>query len=394
MNLPPAPGRRGLIAPLSAALPAILLKRLAARGPVAGAAAMASAAGADAPPEGPRGAAAVAPVRLAVLGDSDSQSFHDDLTSGYGTPLARGGAFQAVTWQWTEALERLRPGRIDQGAFASWGEGRLGSRIRFWLGLPTRVPRKRDFAHNFAISGATCDRLVSGRGAQAPALAAMLDAHPQDWERALIVVRIGINSLGTPPQMARFASGGLDADNRAQALSCVGAIEQTVRRIRRRHAEPYILLVGVLDNAEEPTAQDRTYSPGQRQRIRSVLDLFDEGLRAIAARDPRARFLDDRAWFHRHWLAPDPDGWVSAEGVSLGGPRRVTLTRGDEPWHAVLADGHAGTVWNGLWAATIVEIVNTLFGTTIPPIRRDEVARLADPDGRYGLAPPATQISR
>ena len=59
-------------------------------------------------------------LRLAVLGDSDSHSFHDAVSLHYGTPEARGGAQQASTWQWTEILGRLRPRDIDQGLSGRW----------------------------------------------------------------------------------------------------------------------------------------------------------------------------------------------------------------------------------------------------------------------------------
>jgi hypothetical protein len=64
------------------------------------------------------------------------------------------------------------------------------------------------------------------------------------------------------------------------------------------------------------------------------------------------------------------------------------MTEGDRPTHAVLADGHAGTAWNGLWARNLVDVLNRAFGLGIPQIRVEEIARLADPDGALGLAAP------
>jgi hypothetical protein len=60
-------------------------------------------------------------IRFAVLGDSDSQSFHDSLTLA--DPSLRGGPYRATTWQWTEVLARLRGDQIDSGEWGAWGTG-------------------------------------------------------------------------------------------------------------------------------------------------------------------------------------------------------------------------------------------------------------------------------
>src|SRR5471032_1393240 len=51
-------------------------------------------------------------IRFAVLGDSDSQSFHDNLTLA--DPSLRGGPHRATTWQWTEVLGSSSQARICQ----------------------------------------------------------------------------------------------------------------------------------------------------------------------------------------------------------------------------------------------------------------------------------------
>lgn len=46
-------------------------------------------------------------VRFAVLGDSDSHAYHDELSFGR-RPEARGGALRHRSWQWTEVLAQDR----------------------------------------------------------------------------------------------------------------------------------------------------------------------------------------------------------------------------------------------------------------------------------------------
>jgi hypothetical protein len=54
----------------------------------------------------------------------------------------------------------------------------------------------------------------------------------------------------------------------------------------------------------------------------------------------------------------------------------ITNTQGDDPKNAVVNDGHAGTIWNGLWAAALIDLVNLEFGMNIAPISRSEIARI------------------
>lgn len=104
-------------------------------------------------------------IPLAVLGDSDSHSYHD--TISFKNPLERGGKFRSITFQWTEVLARLRNNQIDQGYWGVWGSRRgLIAEFRSALGLEGRAPKKLDFRYNFAVSGAGCADLVEGYSRQ------------------------------------------------------------------------------------------------------------------------------------------------------------------------------------------------------------------------------------
>ena len=54
----------------------------------------------------------------------------------------------------------------------------------------------------------------------------------------------------------------------------------------------------------------------------------------------------------------------------------ITDSQGDAPVNAVLADGHAGTAWNALWASALVDLLNRRFDAGIPPVEESEVLPL------------------
>lgn len=348
--------------------------------------------------EGPRGEAmssfsGKAPLRpkmrLAVLGDSDSHAFHDAVSLHAGTARARGGKHQASTWQWTEVLAQLRPREIDQGPFGEVGSnGAVAYLRRNMLGTVLRN-RKEDFRYNFAISGAGCSALNARGSGQVPALLDEMARDPRGWQAqpAVVVIRIGINDLGKREDLEAFAADAGGEAGVARAQVCADAVAEAVKTLKSRHPSLNIILVGVLNNVDWPPIHARFQNPAEQAAIARVLDHYDGRLQQIAQATAGVEFFDDRAFFRQHFGARDAAGKPAYKRVSLGGKRAVSVTQGDEPYNAVIGDGHAGTVWNGLWAAAMVERFNRLPGVDIPPISGIEVARIADPDGQFGLAP-------
>ena len=92
----------------------------------------------------------------------------------------------------------------------------------------------------------------------------------------------------------------------------------------------------------------------------------------------RIAFFDDRAWFAKRWGTRDAQGQPAYRPVVLASGLTVHNTIGDEPHHAVIADGHAGLVWNVLWAQSLVELLNQRLGLKITPIGDAEASRLVD----------------
>jgi hypothetical protein len=328
---------------------------------------------------GSHGVAAVgASIPVGVLGDSDSHAFQDMLSFPPGS-ARRGGRFRATTFQWTEVLARMRAEQLDFGPWGEWGSRGSIARVREWLGRDGRAPRKQDYQYNFARSGAGCDELMSGGWRQAPRLVGLMDRDPARWQKGLVVIRIGVNSFGLADSLDLLARDSAAAEVQATISDCVAQIRAAVGLIHARHPQTRIVVVGILDNAHWPPYFDRWQSSAQLSRITAGLDRFDSVLRELAAHDPRLAFFDDRAWFAQRWGARDARGQPDYKTVSIGPRLSVSNTSGDDPSHSVVADGHAGVVWNTLWAQSLLALVNTSFGMNLTPITDAQVQRFLEP---------------
>jgi len=314
-------------------------------------------------------------IPLAVLGDSDSHSYHD--TISFKNPLERGGKFRSITFQWTEVLERLRNNQIDQGSWGVWGSKRgLIAELRSAIGLEGRAPKKLDFQYNFAVSGAGCADLVEGYGRQTQRLLYLMKKKPLQWQNGLIVIRIGINSIGQTRQLERYAEEGFTAAARESILKPINYVRMAVVMIRKEFPTVRIVLIGDLDDSDWAPNLSKWHSARELAGIHAALDFYDSGLRSIARGYKYTAFSDDRKWFRELWGERDSLGIPAYKTVTLGGSFPVYNSQGDDPHNNVVGDGHAGTVWNGLWAANLIKLVNREFNMNITPITDDEILGL------------------
>lgn len=316
------------------------------------------------------GAAKRAPYPLAVLGDSDSHSYHDSLSYE-----KRGGRFAATTFNWPEALARLRPDQLDLGDWGIWGPRRPIALAREVLGLKVRRPRKEDYRYNFAITGAHCGDLLSG-WRQTQRLLAVMDEEPERWRQGIVVVRIGVNSFGGKANLRQMASDPAAQQPRDAISQCVGAIRDSIAAIRLRQPQTRFVLVGIFNNVHWAKYLHDWQSPAELANIDAVLDVFDDALRDMAAKDARIAFADDRMWFERHWGGRDENGKPAYHDVVFGNGTRVHNTSGDDPVNSVLEDGHAGTLWNGMWVQNLIDVLNGKFGLNLRPVQEDEILNL------------------
>lgn len=324
---------------------------------------LAALAASSAPPSGR--------IRFAVLGDSDSQSYHDSLLLG--DPSLRGGARRATTWQWTEVLARLRGNQIDLGKWNAWGTNRYRAWFNEAIGINARTPPKDDYRYDFAVTGATCNQLMGRSQRQAIRLVHLMDADPYAWRGGIVLIRIGVNDFGHYEVLDQLARDPHAAHPTALINACVAAIGNAVALVRRHHPDTYVALVGILTDADTSEGFERWKSARAMANIESGLDRFDDGLRKLAATDRHICFFDDRAWFRNLWGARDARGRPLYRTVHLSAGWAITDSSGDDPHNAVVADGHAGVVWNTLWAQSLVTSLNTAFGLHLAPITDTEV---------------------
>lgn len=310
-------------------------------------------------------------IRFAVLGDSDSQSYHDGLMLG--DPGLRGGAYRSTTYQWTEILARLRGDQIDFGEWGTWGTGKYRAYLSEMFGSPARTPAKQDYRYNFAVSGASCSQLMGRPQRQAVRLVDLMNAEPAAWRGGVVLIRIGINDVGAHDVLEELARDSKASRPAGLIDACLAAIGEAVALIRRQHADTNVVLVGVLSNADWSGEFDNWRSGREIANIDAGMALFDQGLRRLAAADSHVYFFDDRAWFRGLWGARDAEGRPSYKTVQLSSDWAVTNSSGDDPRNAVLSDNHAGVVWNTLWARDLVTSLNAAFGLHLKPIDQAEV---------------------
>jgi hypothetical protein len=324
-------------------------------------------------------------VPFGVLGDSDSHAYHDDLTFSR-WPGARGGELRQRTWQWTEVLARLRPNQLDPGPWGTWGTRfRHLSGWRDALGLDGRFPAKQDYLFNQAYSGAVCANLNEPPEDQTRRLLTLMAREPTRWRNGVVVIRMGTNDFGKERTLDALSRNPVDPDAMALIDACLSHVSRSVQRLHAAQPGLRIVLVGIFNNAEWALFQGLWQSPQAMASIRQGLARYDDGLRALAEQNPRLAFFADQAWSAARWGTRGETGIPDYRPVRFGARFEVSNTGGDEPRHATLKDGHAGTVWNALWAQSMVGLLNARFGMSVPALTTDELVRFADPDGRFGM---------
>ncbi|MFM0094523.1 SGNH/GDSL hydrolase family protein [Paraburkholderia nemoris] len=316
-------------------------------------------------------------IRFAVLGDSDSQSYHDTLMLG--DPGMRGGPWRATTWQWTEVLAQLRGDRIDLGKWGAWGTGKYRAFTEEAFGFPARTPPKEDYRYDFAVNGASCSQLMGHTQRQAIRLVDLMDTEPQAWRGGIVLIRIGVNDIGQHDVLDELSRNPTASRPTALINACTKVIGEAVALIRGHHPDTYIVLVGVLSNADWSVEFDNWQSAREIANIDAGMDRFDNGLRKLAAADRHVYFLDDRAWFRSLWGERDDQGRPRYKTVRLSPGWAITNTSADDPHNAVTSDGHAGVVWNTLWTQHLVSSLNAAFGLQLKSITDAEVIGFLQP---------------
>lgn len=331
-------------------------------------------------------------IPLAVIGDSDSQGFRD-VHDPNAPAVPRGGRFADTTFQWTEALAKLRGDQLDLGEWGMHGmRGRVAAAIE-WVGVANpieswgwevRAPKKRDHRYNFAYSGDGCSDLFGGWSRQVPRLVRTMDAEASKWRNGIVVIKIGGNDFANDiPNLNLLAQDPQSPVARAKMDMCLLQIRKAVALIHQNHPQTRIVLGGIFNNSNWERMHDQWHSPTQLANISKGLDYFDDALLAMVKPDPRLAFFSDRQWFEGIWGSRGSDGRPDYRVYKLGPQIQVINSGGDAPTHATLADGHAGLVWNAKWAQALVTLINSRFDLKLTPVTDDDVLRFVVATGAF-----------
>ena len=283
----------------------------------------------------------------------------------------RGGSQRDRTFQWTEVLAQLRENEIDQGPWAVHGAPARVARVAGWFGKYIRTPRKEDFAYNFSFSGARCANLAGELG-QVTQLEHLLKARPELWNTGAVVIRIGINDLGKRTFLDDVAANGVRDEVLLPVQGCVRQISDAVIRIREAHSSVRVVLVGIADNANWPPNFDAWNSSREMQNITALHDAYDDGLRRMANSSMNVSFFDERAWFRSLWGGRGSTGELAYRDLCIG-EVVVKHSQGDAIENTIIADGHAGTALNALWARSLLQSILEATGARATPISLAEV---------------------
>lgn len=286
-------------------------------------------------------------VRLGVLGDSNSDEYRADDD--------RGGAYEAVTFNWVEIFQQT--GRIDVGPWGTWGG-----------------PRRSGFERNWARSGATAGSLISG--GQHTGLAAQI----ANGELTHVVIYIGTNDLKTTNDTYEEIYDGSLSGAALQA-KIDGIVEDITTAVDTLLAagnvatnaatNVEILVVGFADPGILPETIASYPDAAFRQRVTDTVDAINAGIESMVA--DRQILYFDQAKMAEEWVSRlDANGYLD-----VGGELIDAFRRGDEPHFMVLDDHHLGTVGNGLLGNLVFEVFRQDGTVDIPPLTDDEILQIA-----------------
>ena len=273
-------------------------------------------------------------IHLGIMGDSASDEYRADDN--------RGGAYASTTLSWDELLERYRG--VNIGRWGTWGG-----------------TRRSGYEYNWARSGATAEDVVNT--GQATGLAQQVAA----GEVNTVVLYAGANDFAIwNGAYAKIYNGTL-ADKTLEDYinTIVSSIAIAIDTVRA--AGPVNMIVTNLAGAAASQFPD----PTKRQLVTNAVVSVNAGIQSVINARPGVALVD------LHNAASDPvissrivltngNLMVAGQGISL-------LINGDEPHHAFLSDGHAGTVIGCLFANYIfVNPLDSQFGQNIAPFSDQE----------------------
>jgi hypothetical protein len=175
-----------------------------------------------------------------------------------------------------------------------------------------------------------------------------------------------------------------DASVMREIQRCITKIQESMVMIHAKHPSVRFILVGIFNNAEISAFSNQWTGPNELNNIGTGLDVFDNGLKALAKKYPATYFFDDRAWFRQYWGSRYTQYQAAPRNYQAPSGFAVTNSIGDHPGNLALADGHAGLVANALWTRHLQLLMNQSLGTHLRVISDEEIRALYDNALRIG----------
>ncbi len=283
-------------------------------------------------------AASGAPIRLGIMGDSNSDEYRAEDN--------RGGSYAATTLGWGEQLAKT----------LHWDIGAWGTR---------NDVRRSGFEYNWARTGDNSYELLAH--SQHTGLAAQVAAGKID----LVILSIGSNDFA--PYYNRYQPiyegtlSGTALDNKLnEVFNNIMLAADTVHNA----GQIKLLVVGVPDWGLGPTVIQQFPDANKRLRVSNALLKLNTKLhQAVTARGQL--FLDQNKFGQETLLNK-----IDAQGnFSFGGEKINAVTGGDEPHHLQLGDSvhHGGTILEAIVANYYITAINQKWNLSLQTMSDTDV---------------------
>jgi len=275
---------------------------------------------------------------IGVMGDSISDEYQAD--------NARGGSYDATTFNWLEQLV-LRRG-LNFGPWGTWGE-----------------PRRTGYEYNWARSSATTSLLIEQ--GQHTGLAKQV----AEGKVSIVFLWIGYDDFSlTNGTYEEVYNGSLDdAALQSKVNQMVANITTAVDTVLA--AGPVkMVIVTLADSSLAPQAVVHFPNAAGRRRVTNAINQVNVGVENLGS--TRGVTVVNANNFARAVL-----GRVNKLGfLNIGNKKINLLVKGNSPFYLQLADmaGHPGTVASGLSAnALFIQPFNDSYDLGIPPLTDEEI---------------------
>jgi hypothetical protein len=305
-------------------------------------------------------------IPIAVLGDSDSHSYRDEYDN-----KSRGGKYHSVTFNWPALWDRFRPQEVNMGTYGTWGTHYRIAKVKHWLGLTGRAPKKLDYDYNYAVSGLRCESLLQGWPYQAKWLIKRLESEATHWNNGLVVIRIGVNDLGSTEQLVTWGNTGLNKHAQEVVTTCITQINEAIDQILSIHSSVKVAVMGMCRDCNITDTYTVWPKISQIENRNQVLSHFDKKLINYASQHNRVLFIDDVKWLSKRY--GDRHHEPIKFETKLANKVKIISRQGDHPSNLILADYHAGTVYNALWLNNLIDQLNTGFQLHLSPLTEEEI---------------------